>query len=167
MTNDEGRRTNAVRPQIVGGPAVDARSEKVIRTLHPRVQPYARCLVVAARGEGIVIVVTSGLRTYAEQDALFAQRPKVTNARGGYSNHNFGIAFDVTIFAEGEPVWESPHYKVVGRLGQQLGLEWGGAWTTFKDEPHFELRPPWARGTNSAMLAELRKRKASGKDYWA
>jgi len=42
----------------------------------------------------------SGLRTYEEQDALYAQGrtapgPKVTNAPGGHSNHNFGLAFDM------------------------------------------------------------------------
>ncbi|MEK4456343.1 M15 family metallopeptidase [Paenibacillus sp. FSL R10-2748] len=49
-------------------------------------------------GCGVWIVITQGLRTYAEQDALYAQgrngdkRPKVTKVRGGYSNHNFGFA---------------------------------------------------------------------------
>ena len=76
------------------------RSEKVIATLHARVRPYARALYFKAREHGITINIISGTRTYAEQDALYAQgrtRPGnvVTNARGGYSNHNFGIAFDI------------------------------------------------------------------------
>lgn len=33
-----------------------------------------------------------GLRTYDEQDKLYAKRPRVTNARGGQSMHNFGVA---------------------------------------------------------------------------
>src|SRR3712207_6669181 len=71
--------------------AVDSRSEKVIATLQPQVRPYARALVQKAAALGINIKVISGLRTYAEQNALYAQgRTKsgriVTNARGGYSN---------------------------------------------------------------------------------
>jgi peptidoglycan LD-endopeptidase CwlK len=109
------------------------------------------------------------LRTYAEQDALYAQGrttagPKVTNARGGYSNHNFGIAFDVGVFEGGRYLGESPKYKAVGVLGSELGLEWGGNWKTIVDQPHYQLRPAWAtQMAERDMLAELRQRVASGK----
>ena len=63
------------------------------------------------------------------------------------------------------PVWESPAYKAVGALGTDLGLEWGGNWKKV-DEPHFQLRPAWAADlSESDMLAELRKRKDSGKNF--
>jgi hypothetical protein len=83
--------------------AVDPRSETNIATLLPELHPYARSLVQKAADVGIQIKIISGLRTFAEQDALFAQGRtapgnKVTNARGGFSNHNFGIAFDVGVF---------------------------------------------------------------------
>lgn len=166
---------DATSPAVSDVSTVDARSEKAIQTLHARVRPLARALVQAAAAQGLKIKVTSGLRTYAEQDALYAQgrtRPgqKVTNARAGHSNHNFGIAFDVTLWDKETdlPVWESPAYKAIGALGAQLGLEWGGNWTTIRDEPHFQLRPVWANGqSESAMLAELRRRKDAGKDAFA
>ncbi|MGI8437890.1 MAG: M15 family metallopeptidase [Chthoniobacterales bacterium] len=63
---------------------------------------------------------------------------------------------------------ESPKYKVVGALGEELGLEWGGNWKTIQDEPHFQLRPTWA--ANSAerdMLAELRTRAGAGRAFYA
>lgn len=146
----------------------DPRSEKNIAALHPRVQPYARALILRAGAKGWNFQITSGLRTYAEQDALFARRPKVTNARGGYSNHNFGCAFDVTLFSGSAPVWDSPLYKALGALGQDLGLEWGGSWKSIKDEPHFQLRPSWAAGmSEGVMLTELRRRKSSGRDFYA
>lgn len=163
---------------------VDERSEKQIATLHPRVQSYARALVLKAQQRGITIVVTSGTRSYAEQDALFNQPrdgkdndgdgridesdERVTRAPAGYSNHNFGLAFDVTIFSDGKPVWESPNYKAVGSMGMGLGLEWGGNWTSITDEPHFELRPQWAANlSESQMLAELRRRKTLNMDAFA
>lgn len=162
----------AVYRKIVGEPPTpehdislaDARSEELIATLLPEVRPYARALVHAAAEHDITIIVTSGTRTYAEQEALFNQGRStpgeiVTKAHAGHSNHNFGIAFDVTIFHGGNPVWESPLYKVVGALGMRLGLEWGGSWTSIDDEPHFELHPTWAKGmSESAMLAQLRER---------
>lgn len=142
---------------------VDDRSEKNIATLLPEVRPYARALVQEAAAIGLTIKVLSGTRTYAEQDALFNQRPQVTKARGGFSNHNFGIAFDVGLFSGTKYVPESPSYKAIGALGVKLGLEWGGNWKSFVDEPHFQLRPTWAEDLHeSQMLGELRKRKAEG-----
>lgn len=155
------------------GDLANARSEKVIGKLHPRVRPYARALYFKARGHGLTINVISGLRTYAEQDALYAQgrtRPGnvVTNARGGHSNHNFGIAFDIGLFERNQYLGESPMYKAVGALGVELGLEWGGDWRTIVDQPHFQLRPAWAAGLGERqMLAGLRERVAAGIDVYA
>lgn len=170
----------AVYEEIVGKPVVeddgdlvDDRSEKNIATLHPVVKPYARALVQKAYERGIEIKVISGTRSYAEQNELYEQGrtksgPIVTNARGGYSNHNFGIAFDIGLFDGARYIPESPLYKVVGSIGTSLGLEWGGNWTSIVDEPHFQLRPSWSSGMKeSEMLATLRKRHENGKDAFA
>jgi len=147
---------------------VDTKSEKVIASLLPEVQPFARALVQKAASNGIKIRIISGFRSYAEQDALYAQGRTapgdvVTKAKGGYSNHNFGIAFDVGVYEGAAYLGESPKYKAVGALGLELGLEWGGNWKTLIDEPHFQLRPDWALElSEKQMLAELRKRVAAG-----
>jgi peptidoglycan L-alanyl-D-glutamate endopeptidase CwlK len=169
-------------PQTLAGEGkpADSRSEGNIATLHPRVRPYARALIEKAAGQGIVIKITSAMRTYAQQDKLFAQGrtepgPIVTKVKGGFSNHNFGIAFDVTIFKGSDdpekaktPIWESPAYKAIGALGTELGLEWGGNWTSFKDEPHYQLRPRWAASMGERdMLAQLRERKDTGEDFYS
>ena len=152
---------------------VDDRSEQYIGTLLPDVRPIARVLVQKAALAGITIKIISGLRSYAEQDALYAQgRTKpgsiVTNSKGGYSTHNFGIAFDVGVFEGNRYLSDSTKYKAVGALGTDLGLEWGGNWKTIVDQPHFQLRPLWAAGlTEQQLLAELRFRKTSGLSVYA
>lgn len=157
-----------LHPSTTGAGEVDERSETNIATLHPRVRAFARQLIKDAAANDIEIKVISGTRSYAEQDALFAKHPKVTNARGGFSNHNFGIAFDIGVFKSGKYIPESSAYATVGQLGMNLGLEWGGAWQSFRDEPHFQLRPAWAKGWSEGnMLAELRQRKDTGKDTFA
>lgn len=154
-------------PVIVSG-KIDARSEKNIATLHPKVRPYARALIQKAAANGWKFVITSGLRTYAEQDALYRKRPQVTKARGGYSNHNFGLAFDVTLFNGSQPVWDSPLYDALAALGAEMGLDCGAYWKSFKDKPHYQLRPAWAAGmSESVMLTELRRRKQNGRDFFA
>lgn len=52
---------------------VDPRSEKCIATLLPEVRPFARALVQNAAAAGITIKIISGLRTYEEQNQLYAQ----------------------------------------------------------------------------------------------
>lgn len=167
-----------VKPTVEGKPpgeaidTVDAQSEKKIATLLPEVQPFARTLVQKAALSEIRIKIISGLRTYEEQDELYAKGrttpgPKVTNARGGYSNHNFGIAFDIGVFEGQKYLGDSVKYKAVGALGTDLGLEWGGNWKTITDQPHYQLRPSWAADlTEREMLAELRERVAAGRPIY-
>ena len=155
------------------GDGIDERSEKCLATLLPEVRPYARALVHKAAVNGIRIKILSGYRSYAEQDALYAQGrtlpgPIVTRARGGYSNHNFGIAFDVGVFEGNKYLGESPKYRAVGVLGTELGLEWGGNWKNLVDQPHFQLRPDWAGELGSSeLLAALRQRVRAGAPIFA
>ena len=167
-----GKRIDGQRP-MDALTEVDSRSEKVIATLLPEVRPMARALVHKAAAAGISIKLISGLRSYAEQDALYAKGrtapgPVVTNARAGFSNHNFGIAFDIGVFEAGRYLPESPKYKAVGALGMDLGLEWGGNWKTIVDQPHDQLRPPWAAALpERQLLAELRARRERGASAFA
>lgn len=125
----------------------DQRSEENIATLLPSAQQMAREWLKAAKevahDEGYDVKIICGTRSYAEQDALYKRRPRVTRARGGQSWHNFGLAFDFGIFSlDGkEYVEESPLYAVLGKLARQVqNAEWGGDWNDFKDEPHVQLR---------------------------
>ncbi len=120
---------------------VDTRSEKVIATLLPPVQKLARALIQKSADNGIHIKIISGMRTFEEQEELYAKGRTVpgnivTKARGGYSNHNFGIAFHVGVFEGSSYLADSPKYKAVGVLGMELGLDWGGNWKTITDQPH-------------------------------
>lgn len=132
--------------------AFDPRSEGIIYTLVPKAQIAARQFMNTAKQFPAVVKLLSGTRTYAEQNALYAQGRTasgrvVTNARGGQSNHNFGIAFDVGIFNggaynEGRTGKEDKQYSDLATLvqGKLPGmLEWGGSWRTIVDKPHYQL----------------------------
>jgi peptidoglycan L-alanyl-D-glutamate endopeptidase CwlK len=130
------------------------RSEKSIATLNPKAQRVARVFLKTVREAGFDVRIISGTRTYAEQEVLYRKGrfgnppPKVTNARGGQSNHNFGIAWDIGIFKNGAYLGESPLYAEVPEVGLNGDLEWGGNWKTFKDKPHYQL----ATGLNLASV---------------
>jgi peptidoglycan L-alanyl-D-glutamate endopeptidase CwlK len=95
-----------------------------------------------AEKQGVKLRITSGLRTYAEQNELYAKGRTssgsvVTNAKGGQSNHNFGLAFDVVPIVNGKATYNYD-WDRIGRIGKSVGLSWGGDWASFKDRPHFE-----------------------------
>lgn len=125
------------------------KAEQKLSNIHPVMANKARELIQKAHAEGIFIIITQGLRTIAEQNALYEQgRTKpgkvVTNARGGYSYHNYGLAFDYCVCdIVGEkliPNWNvDKRWIRVGTIGKSLGLEWGGDWEEFKDFPHFQF----------------------------
>jgi peptidoglycan LD-endopeptidase CwlK len=69
----------------------DTRTESCIITLLPDAQAKARAFMNAIKGQPLTYRIISGSRTYAEQNTLAGKRPKVTKAKGGQSNHNFGI----------------------------------------------------------------------------
>lgn len=122
----------------------DEPSEKVVQKLHPKIREKAREFIVNAEKQGIILRITSGLRTWEEQDALYAQgRTKpgnvVTNAKGGSSNHNYGLAFDVVPIENGNVNWNSKNWNKIGQIGKSVGFDWGGDWSGFVDKPHFEM----------------------------
>ncbi|MBC1937200.1 hypothetical protein HCA69_12535 [Listeria grandensis] len=108
-----------------------------------------RYVIQKAHEEGIyVCVVNPCFRSKAEQDALYAQGrtkpgPIVTNAKGGQSNHNYGVAVDLCLYtSDGKNVvWETTtkRWMRVVAIAKSVGFKWGGDWTSFKDYPHFEL----------------------------
>ncbi|HBR56093.1 MAG TPA: peptidase M15 [Blastocatellia bacterium] len=143
----------------------EPRTESRIRTLHPKAQALARKTLKVIRNGGVNARIISGTRTYVEQNRIFSQGrfgnpgKKVTNARGGQSNHNFGIAWDIGIFdANGKYLGESPLYAKAGQLAAAAGipkLEWGGNWVSFKDMPHYQH----SSGLN---ISQVRARFESG-----
>lgn len=119
-------------------------TNKRIETLHPLLRDRVKSFIQAAANKGIFLRVTSAKRSFSEQDDLYAQgRTKpgkvVTNAKGGESYHNYGLAFDVVPMMDGKPVWNDDElWQRVGRIGKSFGFTWGGDWVSFPDKPHFQ-----------------------------
>jgi len=121
-----------------------------IEDLEPDTQ--ARCRELLARYPGLIVVST--LRTFEEQAAIYAKGrtrpgPIVTNAKPGYSWHNFGRAFDVAFRTPTGGVKFSGPWQSVGKIARELGLICGMDWVKFPDKGHFEYQ-------GGHTLAELR-----------
>lgn len=130
--------------------------------LHPKVRQEVMNLIDKAEvglPKNMAIRIVQGLRTIDEQNALYAQgrtKPgnKVTNAKGGSSFHNYGLAIDFAILVDtdnngtyNELSWDikrdndkdgvSDWLEVV-KIFEAAGWEWGGKWASIKDYPHLQ-----------------------------
>jgi len=132
-----------------------------INLLHPKLKDDAFKIydeIVAALNGSAICRFTHTLRTFAEQDALYAQGrtkagAKVTNARGGQSYHNYGLAIDIVLLVDKDKngsfetaSWETNKdfdndkiadwmeiVAIFKRYGFEAGIDW-----KFMDAPHFQ-----------------------------
>ena len=122
----------------------DPVSEQRLAQIMPELAAKVETMAAALENVGITIRVTQGLRTFEEQNALFAQVPKVTDAPGGYSMHNFGLAVDCVPDRVHGVVWQpdwdgkDDRYAQMVAAGVAQGLNAGANWHSFVDRPHFQ-----------------------------
>lgn len=139
-------------------------TSRMLVDLTPKVRAMAMAFIDACAQQGITVLIISTFRDYEAQDALYAQgRTKpgkiVTNARGGYSYHNFGVAFDFVPLVYGKPAWKDEKlFKRCGEIGEEIGLEWGGRW-------HGKLVDLGHMQDPDANLADLRAAHNQGKHH--
>ncbi|WP_299431569.1 M15 family metallopeptidase [uncultured Aquimarina sp.] len=119
----------------------DLISQQRINTLHPDIRERAKAFINKAEREGIKLRVTDATRTFDEQDALYAQGRTtpgdiVTDARAGFSYHNYGLAIDVVEMVNGQPIYNNPNWQRIGEIGESFGFSWGAS---FNDKPHFHM----------------------------
>ena len=152
---------------------MDTPTKNRIAKLHPKVREEVTKIIqecdTALTGRAKVRI-TQGIRTFAEQDALYQQGrttpgKKVTNAKAGQSIHNYGFAVDICLIIDGKTAswdtkkdWDNDQiadwYECV-KIFAKHGWEWGGNWKTFKDLPHFDKK-----GYNSwRKLSKLKQDK--------
>ena len=127
----------------------------------PSLKVKAYQLIQQLSLKGIDVEVSQGLRTWAEQEALYAQGRTtpgriVTNAQPDQSWHTYGCAFDIDIVvANGGIDWSgtSPAWNLAISTGMGLGLYAGAEFRTFPDKPHFQLTGRFPVTPNEEVLA--------------
>lgn len=126
---------------------------KRIQKLHPNIRNYVLIIYNEILKTGISIRITNTLRTFKEQDDLYALgRTKpgkiVTHAKGGESYHNYGLAIDFCLLISNKEVsWNrdldlnndgQKDWDQVVKIFKKYGWVWGGDFHRFKDYPHFQ-----------------------------
>lgn len=138
---------------------MDATTIVRINQAHPKIrqqllQQYQEANNLLGKGARLRFAYVH--RSIEEQNALFNKRPKVTNAKGGQSIHNYGLAFDIVLLYDndGNGTFEEASWSMIRDFDKDSkadwmeivnyfkskGWEWGGDWKSFKDAPHFQLK---------------------------
>jgi len=134
-----------------------------VARLHPKIRDEVKQLIEKAEEKlpaHVAVRVVQGLRTFPEQDKLYAQgrtdktKPKVTNSKAGQSYHNFGLAIDFALLIDKDrnSVYETISWDLlkdedkdgvadwmeVVDVFEDAGYTWGGRFVSIKDNPHLE-----------------------------
>ena len=114
--------------------------------LNPKVKKLAEQFIKACKDAGIDILIYSTYRDAESQNELYAQgRTKpgriVTNAKAGFSYHNWRCAFDFVPIVNGKARWDdSATYAKCGAIAEDLGFEWAGRWSgKLKETAHLQF----------------------------
>ncbi len=114
------------------------RSKDNLRGVHPDLVKLAQRAIQLSR---VDFMVTEGLRTIERQRKLKDAGATRTMA----SRHLTGHAIDVAAIVGKQVRWDWPLYEPIAEAfkeaSRELGIpiEWGGAWVSFRDGPHFQL----------------------------
>lgn len=133
---------------------VDQKTLDRIKLMHPKLRDevseiYAE-ICKALTGKSFCRF-TYTLRTFKEQDELYAKGRTapgsiVTNAKGGMSWHNYGMAVDIVLIRDGNALWDvkkdldgdgKSDWMEVVQIFKEYGWEAGIDWK-FIDPPHFQ-----------------------------
>jgi peptidoglycan L-alanyl-D-glutamate endopeptidase CwlK len=128
-----------------------------LNDLVPSMRKKVVRMIKKAGEQGINLFLVSAGRKDDEQNELFSRgrtqeeldkaglshvkaRPhkkKVTNAKAGKSGHNVMRAVDLVQIKGKTLLWKNPNWDKIGKIGESVGLKWGGRWKSFVDRPHF------------------------------
>lgn len=134
----------------------DKPTQNIINKVHPKLRPELTKIIEeiqSALTGSASIRLTQGLRTIAYQNSLYAQGRTtkggiVTNAKGGQSNHNYGLAVDFCLILDGKAMSYNEvkdfdkdavaDWSEVVKIFKKYGWNWGGDFKSIKDSPHLE-----------------------------
>ena len=142
-----------------------------IEKLRPKTKELCKMFIAECKKQGIDVIITQTERSIDLQNAYYAQgrqslsvvngkrkavglqpisekenKSTVTNAIGGSSPHNYGLAWDFVVLTNGKADWNNiTLFKKCGEIAKSLSLdgytlESGSDFKSFKDYPHVQMK---------------------------
>lgn len=135
-----------------------------INQLNKVAKTACELFVKRCKEAGLNVLITETVRTQERQNYLYCQgrtvnecvakgisrefatkycNPKAQQVTWTLSsNHKTGYAWDACKNKKGEEYSDKAFFKKMGAIAKELGIEWGGVWST-PDTPHFQVTSSW------------------------
>ena len=121
------------------------RDARILGECYPPFADKIKLLLPICWEKKLPIHLTQGFRYFGEQDELY--KAGKSNAKGGNSYHNFGLAVDFCFDSSPDSGIQDPYlepfegsFKAVADSAKELGLEPGFYWKSFIDKPHIQAK---------------------------
>jgi hypothetical protein len=167
----DGRETR--KEQIADG------NTKQINTLHPDIRDKVTGLISDLNKKGISVgIVPPAVRTIEQQDAEYQKGrdengnkigKTTTDAKGGYSYHNYGLAIDLEVYIDLDKSWakdwdiEGTNWQTVINEAEKAGFTAGYRWPgDQRDTPHFQMEFGYKTAEGLKALVEAGKVDKNG-----
>ena len=114
-----------------------------INALMPTAQKACRLFLEKCKEAGLDIFITETYRSQKRQNELWEQgrtKPGQIVTWTLNSRHTSRRAWDIAV--NGNNLYDMSVIRKAGEIGKQLGITWGGTWST-PDYPHFEVSEDW------------------------
>ena len=125
---------------------LNASSINKLKKVHPDLVKVVYRTAKLIKDKSFGFIITCGVRTLEEQKKLLkAGATRTLNSRHIPGKDGYSKAVDFAVTLDGKVRWDWPLYSRLAELVKEaarlenLTVEWGGDWKTFKDGPHFQL----------------------------
>jgi peptidoglycan L-alanyl-D-glutamate endopeptidase CwlK len=124
-----------------------------ISKLAPKFQAQVDAAMASLAKQNIDAYVYEAMRSN-ELEAIYFQLGTTKAPNALYSWHSYGLAVDVISRSKEWDAWNDPVWSFAVRKAfvDDQGCEWGGAWTSFPDMPHFQFGGMKASPSDEARL---------------
>lgn len=121
----------------------DEISKARLQLLHPDARLiFLKFIEDCEQAFNITLRIIQGLRTFEEQDAIYAQGrtkpgPIVSNSKSGQSYHQYGLSCDFGVLSGNKIDWNFDYKRLTQFMPDSM--EWGGNFKSIVDKPHFQV----------------------------
>lgn len=117
---------------------------EVIRAIDRLREPgmeACKLFLQVCKERNIDIFITETYRSAERQKYLYQKGASKCDGIKRKSSHQSGLAWDIA--CRGDELYNHKILDRAGSVARELGIVWGGNWSSFIDKPHFEVSKNW------------------------
>lgn len=117
---------------------------EIIKSIYKLKEPgleACKLFLKVCKERDINIFITETYRSMERQNYLYKKGASKCDGIKKISSHQSGLAWDIA--CRGNELYNHEILDKAGGIARELGIVWGGNWSSFIDKPHFEVSKNW------------------------